>query len=116
MAILTFENIMEADDITEKEVPVPEWGGSVVVRSITHRQMNDIKNAAKGEEVDDDFVQRQVILKGLVQPRLTEEQVEKLWDKNTRPVMTILNEVLGQSKTGDRAVKEEEKSIPPATE
>lgn len=35
MALLTREAILAADDLPTKEVPVPRWGGSVRVRSMT---------------------------------------------------------------------------------
>jgi hypothetical protein len=59
MGVLTFENIMEANDITVTNLPVPEWGGEVVVKSISHRKMREIKkNLATNDdgEVDNDEV------------------------------------------------------------
>ena len=35
MAILDKKAILEAQDIITEEVPVPEWGGSVMVKSLT---------------------------------------------------------------------------------
>lgn len=35
MAILTRDEILGADDITTITVPVPEWGGEVLVRALT---------------------------------------------------------------------------------
>jgi hypothetical protein len=35
MGILTKEQILQADDITVETVPVPEWGGEVIVRTMT---------------------------------------------------------------------------------
>ncbi len=116
MAMLTFQNIMEADDITEKVVPIPEWGGDVKIKSISHRKMREIKSAAGEDDIDEDFIEKQIILKGLVEPALTIEEVEMLFDKNTKAVTTILNSILGNSKEKKDAVKEEEKSIPDATE
>jgi len=33
--ILTREQILEADDLKSEEIPVPEWGGSVLVRPMS---------------------------------------------------------------------------------
>lgn len=33
--MLTREQILNADDLTKQEVAIPEWGGSVFVRSMT---------------------------------------------------------------------------------
>lgn len=35
MAILTKEQIINADDLKTEVVPVPEWGGEVIVRTMT---------------------------------------------------------------------------------
>lgn len=35
MALLTREQILSADDLKTEEVAVPEWGGSVLVRTLT---------------------------------------------------------------------------------
>jgi hypothetical protein len=38
MAILTREQILSADDIKIEVVPVPAWGGDVIVRGLTGRE------------------------------------------------------------------------------
>lgn len=35
MACLTREQILKADDLKTETVPVPEWGGDVIVRTMT---------------------------------------------------------------------------------
>ena len=35
MSILTKEQILQADDLKIETVPVPEWGGEVIVRTMT---------------------------------------------------------------------------------
>lgn len=35
MSFLTREQILEADDLKTETVPVPEWGGEVIVRTMT---------------------------------------------------------------------------------
>ena len=41
MALLTREEILTADDIKTEEVAVPEWGGEVLVRSLTGTQRDN---------------------------------------------------------------------------
>ncbi len=47
MGILTREQIEAIDDLKVKmvEVPVPEWGGSVYIRPMTVRELDDYSNA-----------------------------------------------------------------------
>lgn len=43
MAHLTRDQILAAEDITTEEVDVPEWGGSVLVRSLTGQQRDQFE-------------------------------------------------------------------------
>ena len=43
MALLTREAILKADDLPTKDVPVPEWGGTVRVRSMTAKDRDAIE-------------------------------------------------------------------------
>jgi hypothetical protein len=111
MAILSIAEIMEVQDITERKIPIPEWGGEVVVRSISHRQMRDLKKRVAKEVGDDDEerqndeVEKQIFLEGLVNPKITDEEFEH-----------ILNGILGASGGEENAVKEEEKNFPAESE
>lgn len=46
MAVLTKEEILQARDVKVESVDVPEWGGSVFVRSITAAERGQIEEAA----------------------------------------------------------------------
>lgn len=116
MAILTFNNIMEAPDITEKTVPIPEWGGDVIVRSISYRQMEAIKKLAQDGDssslLEGSEVEQMLLVKGMVEPTVDEEQAKLLMEKSASAVMKVLGEIMGRSNAGENAVKEEEKSLP----
>ena len=91
MAILTVKEIIEAKDITEQELPVPEWGGEVRVRSISHREMKNIKKKiadAKGPEGEatEDDIEKWVLIKGMVEPQITEEEYDHLLEKSTSSI------------------------------
>lgn len=45
MAVLTREQILKADDITTERVAVPEWGGEVIVKSLTGRQRDEFEGS-----------------------------------------------------------------------
>lgn len=112
--VLSLEEIMAVDDITEKQVEIPEWGGSVIVKSISHRDMRAISKSAGGdedEEISEEEIEKWVFIKGMVQPQVDEAAYEKLIDKSTGAISKILTEILGRSKSGDEATKKAEKSI-----
>lgn len=45
MAILTRDDILKADDIKTERVEVPEWGGTVIVKSLTGRQRDEFEGS-----------------------------------------------------------------------
>lgn len=118
MAILSMQNIMEAEDITETTVPVPEWGGEVVVRSVSYRKMGKIKAAVSdgrgGAQVseDDVEVEKGLLVAGLVNPSISEEEADMLMEKSASAVMTVLAAIMSNSKGDKDSVKEAEKSLP----
>jgi hypothetical protein len=116
--ILSLEQIMESDDITEKPVEIPQWGGSVIVRSLSHRVMREIKRSIADrqsveseEDIDEDELEKWIFIKGMVEPVISEDQYEQLLDKSTGAIQKILSEILGSSKSGEKAITEAEKSL-----
>lgn len=118
--ILNLQQIMNAQDVTEKTVEIPEWDGSVVVKSISHRTMRDIKKAisaelgpdASDEDVPEDELEKWIVIKGMIQPSVNEEEYESLLDKSYSAMQTIVQAILGSSKSGEKAIKESERTFP----
>jgi len=107
MALLSFEQIRDSDDVTEENVFIKEWGGEVRVRSLTRRQVKDITKAAtksvgKGKrEIDSDIFEKGLLFYGLVHPQLSEDELEALLGKNAGPFQKMLNKIMELSKLGD---------------
>lgn len=49
MAVLTRDQIMAAEDLTTEIVPVPEWGGEVIVKALTGRERDAFEASIAGE-------------------------------------------------------------------
>jgi hypothetical protein len=45
MALLTREQILAADDLKRETVPVPEWGGDVIVKSLTGAERDEFEDS-----------------------------------------------------------------------
>jgi hypothetical protein len=45
MALLSKHDIMTVDDLKVEEVSVPEWGGSVLVRTLTARERDEFESS-----------------------------------------------------------------------
>jgi hypothetical protein len=49
--ILTKEQILASDDLPKKEVDVPEWGGSVIVRTMTGTERDKFEQSVIGKDM-----------------------------------------------------------------
>ena len=47
--VLTRDDILGAQDIVTERVSVPEWGGDVIVRSLSARQLEILQDRIKGK-------------------------------------------------------------------
>lgn len=50
MAILNKESILAADDLPKQEVDVPEWGGTVFVRTMTGAERDEFEASLFGDD------------------------------------------------------------------
>lgn len=109
--LLTVDEILTAPDLTEKRVEVPEWGGSVKVRSLTKGQQHAIRQAARRSdgEIDSDYVEILMFVEGVIEPRFDLKQAALLKDKNAGAVDRVLAVILEISGMTPKAVKEAEK-------
>lgn len=49
MAVLTRDQIMQADDLRTELIAVPEWGGEVIVKALTGRERDAFEASIAGE-------------------------------------------------------------------
>lgn len=77
--ILTPDQILGADDLARETVPVPEWGGDVVLSALSVRALNDCnRKSMVGGEVDAEKITVNVVIEGMVEPKLTDDQAGQL--------------------------------------
>lgn len=50
MALLTAKEILTADDLEHEIVPVPEWGGDVMVRGMTGAERDKFESSLRDEK------------------------------------------------------------------
>lgn len=122
MTMLTAEAILNASDLTEATVECPEWGGSVLVRSLTKAKVQElrtqatvltVKNGKPEEEVDSKKLELLMFIHGVVEPAFSADQVEAIAGKANAPVDRVTKKVLEISGLAPNAVKEAEKSVSP---
>ena len=86
MARLTREQILKADDIKEKEIKVPEWGGEVVVKTLSAKErskmMSEIFDLRTGAAKNPETYYQIAIYYGCVDPKFEKADIEALGDKS----------------------------------
>lgn len=114
MAILSVDEIIAAKDLAEKEIEVPEWGGSVVIRGLGYGEFVTIREKAwkdSGEQ-DERVFGCLLLAASFVDPPLTDDQASALFDKSSAAVARISEEIVTLSGIGGAAFVESEATFP----
>ena len=94
MGRLSREQILSAPDIVEKEVDVPEWGGSVLVRTLTKaKQIALRKQATVNGQLDDERLEVFVFIAGVIEPAFSPEDYDALKAKSSAAMDRVLMEI-----------------------
>lgn len=87
-AVLTAEALLAAEDIKRETIEVPEWGGSVVVQGLSVKAVNEAnRRSMVNGQVDAEKVTVQVVIEGMVEPKLNPDQGPQLAEKS----MAVIN-------------------------
>jgi hypothetical protein len=112
MTLLSRDAILKAQDVSTVEVSIPEWGGSIRVRSMTVSERNEFGRRVSSAEEKTSIGAWLVTLlsvddKGgrLFKP----EDVEALEQRNAKAVDAVVNAILEVNKVGEKEVEAAEK-------
>ncbi len=119
--MLTREAILALKDLPEKEIEVPEWGGSVRIRSLTLSERFRWLKLQTENEGDYGAVLRLASLPMITwamiddagKPLFTEEDVSALDGKNPDAIQKIHAEILKISGIGGTDIEVAEKNSEP---
>ncbi len=93
--ILSVEDILSAPDLEEMIVAVPEWGGSVKIRSFSkQRQLQMRKDSMNGNEVDSERMELLMFIEGVVEPKFTTAHIDALRQKSAVAMDRVLQAIL----------------------
>lgn len=116
MGYLSREQILAADDRTYADVPVPEWGGNVRVRSMTGRERDQLERSVMVEkkrglkEVNMENFRAKIVALTVVDESgellFTERDVRALGEKSSKAVARIANKASELSAITDDDVEE----------
>lgn len=113
MGRLTREAILSAPDIVEKEIEVSEWGGSVLIRTLTKaKQIKIRKQAMVNGKLDEEYLEILIFIAGVAEPVFTEQDHESLRTKSASAMDRILLEIYRGSGMTKEEVGQIERSFP----
>lgn len=94
--LLSVEDILNAKDSNEVVVEVPEWGGSVKVRSITKGTQQKLRESStdKKGEINASKLELLLFVYGLAEPQFTEGQIEQLKEKSSVAFDKVLQAIM----------------------
>jgi hypothetical protein len=89
MKRLTLDDISNAPSLPEKEIEIPEWEATVLVRGLTKADTVEINELSEIEGVRDEVLfEKHLLLKGLKEPQLDDlDQVEDFYSKATPAII-----------------------------
>ena len=115
--MLTAEEIFAADDIEERVVEVPQWGGAVRVRGLTQEGSATLRKKAmrinpitKKDEMDTQVLEALLFIEGVIEPKFTMADYGKLQGKSMAAMSHVLKEIMDISGLSEAAVADATKS------
>lgn len=113
--ILDFDDILDADDTAEEPFFVKEWGGSIVIKGITKSEFDHLRRMARNKQNrgrSNYVIEREVLLAGVVTPRLDPAKFNRLQEKSSGAILRIMNKILDKSGLADEAENKREQRFP----
>ena len=96
MKRLSRDDILNAKDIEQKEVEVKEWGGSVLVQTLSARRRSDIMDSCmddKGKLIITKLYPA-LMIAGCVEPKLQKADVEVLNEKSSKAIERVCKVIM----------------------
>jgi hypothetical protein len=114
MAIVTREQVLQAQDLKEELIPVPEWGGEVRVRSFTLAQrLHVLSLADRNGTIDAKRAEALTFIEGVAEPKFSMADYDALCAKSNAPIARINARIMALSGIGGDAVEQARKNSEP---
>lgn len=111
--ILTAEQIFEIKDLIEETMEIPEWNGSIVVKSFSKKQQQEIREMSEVDgEIDAERLEMFMFIRGVVDPQFTDDQYELLREKNAGVMDRILTRLMQMSGMAPEQQQAAERKFP----
>ena len=108
------DDILASVDVREKELDVPEWQCSLLLRGLTKRQQLEVRKNSQlaNGETDQNQVELNLFMAGVVEPQFRPEHFGRLIDKSAGAIDRVNKEITALSGMTDDAVEEARVSFP----
>lgn len=98
MKRLTINDIKSLPDVPSKELKIKEWDVSILIKGMTKAMQIKLGQLLEENEIDPFQYQKQLLIECVVEPQLTEEAIDELYEKDANVVDIIfasINELNG---------------------
>lgn len=110
---LTRDALLGAADLQEEDVDVPEWGGRIKVRGLSLGQYQDVQEKATvGGVLDGRRYTVMLVMAGIVEPALSDDDFEQLRGKALAPIDRIAGRIMILSGLAPGALEDAEATFP----
>ena len=104
---LTAEDILSSVDVKPEVVEVPQWGGTVTIQAFTKEaQQRARKQAMSDGEMDTDRLELILFIEGVIEPKFTEADYEKLKGKSAAAIDLVLEKIMSASSIDPEEAKQ----------
>ena len=112
--MLSREDILTANDVVEVIVDVPEWNGSVKIRTMTKAKQLQLRdNATVNGKVDGARLEVLMFVAGVIEPQFTAADYDALKEKNAKAMDRVLEKIMSSSGLNEESLKAAEKELLP---
>ena len=93
--ILSVSDILDTPDLEERDVAVPQWGGSVRIKGFTKARQLELRKQATLPDgaVDTDRLEVFLFIEGVIEPKFTAEHYEQLRQRNATAIDLVLKAI-----------------------
>jgi len=115
MAILNIKQILSADDLESQTMTIPEWGGEVIIRTMTEADRSKIEASViqqngSNQSVNMERYKVKIVVASLVDEEgkrlFTQKSIDALRQKSARPINRIVNAAQKLNGISDDDVEE----------
>lgn len=113
--IKTLDEIIGIDDLDEEPIWIEKWQTNILIRSVTKREFDHMRQQARRRDAKgrvNDILERELICSGVVKPRISAVDYERLKEKSPGPLVKILNAIYEKSGLERESEKERERRFP----